>query len=120
MRSLKTFALTLLIFIASSTTALASGARHIHVNGLHLNAQQIASLDSISSSFVPDGFYWLDLSTGLWGFEGNPAPMGRIGGGDLYIGPDGAPGFNRDTPGGPIMSDGRCSFILGVPVGDCD
>jgi hypothetical protein len=120
MRGLKTFALSLLILIATSTAALASGARHVHVNGQHLNAQQIASLDSIAGSFVPDGFYWLNLSTGVWGYEGNPTPAGRIGGGNVYVGPDGAPGYNRNTAGGSIMSDGRCSFVLGVPVGDCD
>ncbi len=120
MRTLKTFALTILILIATSAAALASGGRHIHVNGQHLSPPEIAGLDSLAGSFVPDGFYWLDVNTGLWGFQGNPTPAGRIGGGDVYIGPDGEPGYNRNTPGGPIMSDGRCGFVLGVPVGNCD
>lgn len=29
------------------------------------------------------------------------------------------PGYNRRGPFGDSMSDGRCSFVNGIPVGDC-
>jgi hypothetical protein len=27
---------------------------------------------------VPNGYYWLNTQTGLWGYAGNPAPQGYI------------------------------------------
>jgi hypothetical protein len=30
-----------------------------------------------------------------------------------------APGYNRRTPFGDMMSDGKCALVQGVPVGSC-
>jgi hypothetical protein len=51
------------------------------------------------SNGVPPGAYWVDA-------RGNIAPA--------------EPGYNRRTTGGDIMSDGKCAFVAGVPVGNCN
>jgi hypothetical protein len=53
----------------------------------------------LAAQGVPPGAYWIDA-------RGNIARA--------------APGYNRRTLGGDIMSDGRCSFVAGVPVGNCN
>lgn len=94
--------------------------RTVVVNGVVLSPQQLYALDQMAGGFVPNGNYWLDPNTGLWGYAGNPTPMGQLGAGTGINtwGADG-PGYNRRTPGGDLMSDGNCAFIAGVPVGDC-
>jgi len=39
------------------------------------------------------------------------SPMGY---GDPY-----GPGYNRRTPGGELLHDGNCGYVVGVPVGGC-
>jgi hypothetical protein len=70
---------------------------------------------------LPVGYYWL-RSNGDWGIEGNPNVLGNInqGSGRSRGSPnDPEPGWNRRTPGGDLLSDGKCSFVLGIPVGNC-
>jgi hypothetical protein len=48
-----------------------SNARHIHVNGQHMSAAQIAVLDdTYCGRTVPDGAYWVNWGTRAWGYEG--------------------------------------------------
>ena len=65
-------------FLAVSAPAVVHAQRVVVVNGRVMNAQALASLDRAACQQVPDGYYWLDTSTGLWGYPGNPAPQGHI------------------------------------------
>jgi hypothetical protein len=63
---------------------------------------------------VPPGSYWL-------GAGGNLVPPGGYwagGGGNIV---PSEPGYNiRTLNDGNLMSDGNCSFVEGVPVGNCN
>jgi hypothetical protein len=52
--------------------------RHIHLNGEHLSDQIILQLDTLVGSTVQDGYYWLNLQTGQWGYEGNDQIQGIV------------------------------------------
>ncbi|MBV1910756.1 MAG: hypothetical protein KUG78_15745 [Kangiellaceae bacterium] len=52
--------------------------RHIHINGQHLDAQVIADLDQLVGQPVGDGYYWLNMQTGEWGYEDNNQTQGVI------------------------------------------
>jgi hypothetical protein len=56
----------------------AHAERYVVVNGQRLNAAQIAYLEGVRCGPIPDGAYWLNPATGLWGYAGNPRPMGHI------------------------------------------
>lgn len=56
----------------------AHAERRIVVNGKRLSIQQIQTLQKIHCGPIPNGRYWIDLKTGIWGFEGNPWPQGHI------------------------------------------
>jgi len=73
--------LGLVITIAAALLAVASPAladRNVVVNGVQLTGEQVARLDSISCTLVPDGRYWV-AEDGAWGYEGNPYRMGYVG-----------------------------------------
>lgn len=52
--------------------------RYVVVNGLRLDTAAMARLDRAACLRVPDGRYWIDMRTGIWGYEGG-APQGRVG-----------------------------------------
>lgn len=45
-------------------------ARNVYINGQKMNNAQLNHLDRISCIRVPDGHYWLNYITGLWGYQG--------------------------------------------------
>ena len=53
--------------------------RWVVVNGALQNPMQLTALDRYACALIPNGSYWLDYDTGVWGYAGNPRPMGRIG-----------------------------------------
>jgi hypothetical protein len=61
---------------------LAGGAaaqmRWVVVNGVLQGPAQLALLDRYSCGLVPNGSYWLDYDTGVWGYAGSPWPAGHI------------------------------------------
>ncbi len=59
-------------------SGVALGERWVVVNGFRLNPAQIQYLDSVACGLIPDGRYWLNLNTGIWGYAGNSRPMGHI------------------------------------------
>jgi hypothetical protein len=65
-------------FLAMSAPAVVQAQRFVVVNGRVMNAQALASLDRAACQQVPNGYYWLDAGTGVWGYPGNPAPQGHI------------------------------------------
>ncbi len=90
------------------------GLTAVIVNNRALHPTEVAWLQRQFGRVLP-GRYWLDAS-GLAGFEGGPAQF------DLRSAT--GPGYNRNTPGGALMSDGRCAGYLhpdgpSVMVGDC-
>ena len=52
--------------------------RYIIVNGQRLNDGQIELLERVHGGLIANGNYWLDTMSGLWGYAGNPQPMGYI------------------------------------------
>ena len=109
------------VCLAISLTAAPAEAqqRYVVVNGVLMTAQDLYVLDRLAGYYVPNGNYWLDPNTGIWGYAGNPYPQGQIGGG---AGGGGGSNYSGDLDRGPFgtyMSDGNCSFVNGVPVGDC-
>jgi hypothetical protein len=45
---------------------------------LGVSTEALATLDRYACQYVPNGYYWLNTQTGLWGYAGNPAPQGYI------------------------------------------
>jgi hypothetical protein len=54
-------------------------ARRVVVNGSLMNPAQLAMLDRRACAIVPNGEYWLDVSTGRWGYARDPRTVGYIG-----------------------------------------
>lgn len=77
---MKTKLITILvgIFLALSFTGMAYGERRVVVNGVRLNNAQIQTLEQWHCGPISNGNYWLNLNTGIWGYAGDPRPMGHI------------------------------------------
>jgi hypothetical protein len=65
-------------FLTMGAPPVVHAQRLVVVNGRVMNSQALASLDRAACQQVPNGYYWLDTSTGVWGYAGNPAPQGHI------------------------------------------
>ncbi len=86
-------------------SARASGSRTgVFVNGREIHYSELAFLQRLYGSVRP-GRYWLD-HRGIAGFEGGPPQF------NLRAAASGGSGYNRNTPGGSLMSDGNCSGYL--------
>lgn len=61
--------------LASCIALLAdtAAARFVMVNGQRLNTSEIQYLEQLSCNPIPDGRYWLDMRTGIWGYQGGGA-----------------------------------------------
>ncbi|MBT0962927.1 hypothetical protein [Denitromonas iodatirespirans] len=70
-------ALILVGLIAAAPPVDARG-RYVVVNGQRLDTAAMARLDRAACLRVPDGRYWIDMRSGIWGYEGG-APQGRVG-----------------------------------------
>ena len=101
----------------------AGGGRVITINGYQLSPDEIAYLDAVAGGQVPDGNYWLDPQSMAWGIVGDPQPRGVIGyGGGQSAGQPphwSEVGQNYRGPFGDYMSDGKCSAVNGIMVGEC-
>jgi hypothetical protein len=86
--------------VLGMTLSVAGGAYscHVRVNGVCMGPNQISALEQHACAPIPSGSYWLDLNTGLWGYEGGPA-QGQLG--DAC----GSGGSSTRTPGGDIIGD---------------
>jgi hypothetical protein len=87
--------------IAAVATVLAAASPPTQAQNYTINGRGASYAEAmyLAARGVPPGAYWVDA-------RGNIAPA--------------APGYNRRTPGGDIMSDGNCTFVAGVPVGNCN
>lgn len=64
--------------LTATPQASQAQARYVVVNGQRMGPAQLQRLDRASCSRVPNGRYWLNLRSGVWGYEGGP-PQGRMG-----------------------------------------
>lgn len=62
----------------SSIAAPALAERFVVVNGQRLTEPQIEQLERVRCLPVPNGRYWIDMQTGVWRYERNPQPQGRV------------------------------------------
>jgi len=101
------------------------GGTGVFVNGRELHPREVARLQQLYGNVLP-GRYWMNAWL-VGGFEGGPASfdlraaMAAAGGG--AAGTPGS-GYNRNTIGGGLMSDGKCAGYLhpggaSVMTGDC-
>lgn len=68
-----------LFFIPGIPGLVDAQPRWVLVNGIPQNPIPLSTLDRYACTVIPNGSYWLDYNTGIWGYAGNPRPMGRIG-----------------------------------------
>src|SRR5262249_9246844 len=66
--------------------AIAGGGRSVIINGQALDAQTISALEMAYRTAIPNGYYWYDPYSGLWGRAGGPA-AGQIQAGLRLGGP---------------------------------
>ena len=68
--------------LASGNTNAFDGDRNVFVNGQQLTPIEIIQLEQLHGEYIPDGNYWLDYSSGYWGYVGGPA-QGILGRPDI-------------------------------------
>jgi hypothetical protein len=54
-------------------------SRWVFVNGVRMSDAQIAQLEQAACTQIPNGSYWLNMQTGVWGYAGNWQPQGVFG-----------------------------------------
>ena len=52
--------------------------RYVVVNGQRLSIPEIQYVGQLHCGPIPNGRYWINLQTGIWGYEDNPRPQGHI------------------------------------------
>ncbi len=107
-------------FVLGNVNASDAQSRQVIVNGVLLDAKTLLYLDRAVGGLVPDGAYWLDVATGIWGYAGDMTPQGQIGGGtyaqgsgvgEVYSG--GASAYRNATTGIGVITDpnaGGCGY----------
>lgn len=60
------------------TAATARAERYVVVNGSRLSEDAIERLEQEYCGPIPNGNYWYDAQSGIWGYAGNPVPQGNI------------------------------------------
>ena len=69
----------LLLTLTLAASVAVAQARWVFVNGQLMSPVQLALLDRVQCTFIPDGSYWVDLNTGAWGYAGDGAIQGYLG-----------------------------------------
>lgn len=103
--------------LAASTSAFAY--RYVWVNGERMGPGQLAQMDRAHCGIVPNGSYWYNHRTGIWGYRGDPRARGHISDNCRRASAGNSGHVLQRGPFGTYMSDGQCSFVNGVPVGRC-
>lgn len=96
-----------------------AGGTGVFVNGREIHIEEYYSLLRLYGSVIP-GRYWMNARF-VGGFEGGPAIFNL---GQVSAGGGSGGGYNRNTVGGGLMSDGNCSGYLhpggaSVMTGNC-
>jgi hypothetical protein len=84
------------IMVAVLTLFLPSAAlaqRFVVLNGQLLNQSEISLLDAWACTSIPNGYYWMNFNTGIWGYAGDPRPRGHIS--DYCRGPERRPSLSE-------------------------
>ena len=114
-------ALAFLIGLGLGAGAASAQQRMITVNGAWLTPEQAALADRNAGFRLPNGHYWLDWNSGLWGVVNGPV-VGRLtpeqlaasGGASSGSGGGGGGGdWYHAGPGGWMGSDGGCTYFQG-------
>ena len=61
------------MLLVLSSDLYAFDNRSVFVNGRQLSQVEIGQLEQLHGESIPDGNYWLDYSSGYWGYVGGPA-----------------------------------------------
>lgn len=64
--------------MSASSVAIAQ-SRFVFVTALRMSDQQINSLEYFSCVQIPNGWYWLNLINGAWGYAGSWQVQGYFG-----------------------------------------
>ena len=70
--------LLMMVLLLFSFLSPAYAERYVVVNGQRLSIPEIQYLERLHCGPVPNGRYWINLQTGMWGYAGNPRPQGHI------------------------------------------
>jgi hypothetical protein len=80
-------------FTALVLAGSAAAERYVVVNAQRLSMQEIAQLERAHCGPVPNGHYWLDYQTGMWGYAGDGRAQGHIS--DNCYSPERRPGLSE-------------------------
>jgi hypothetical protein len=75
---MKRFVLGAALALALSMVGAAYAERYVVVNGQRLSQGEIMHLEQWHCGPIPNGHYWLDLRSGIWGYGGDSRPQGHI------------------------------------------
>jgi hypothetical protein len=84
------------IFLTAAGQQQTTQQRHVVINGVGLNDQIVAALESTYRTRIQEGEYWYDTKCGAWGFAGGPT-VGFIQAGLPIGGPLRADASNGNT-----------------------
>jgi hypothetical protein len=72
--------LTAIAVLMFSTLVNGQTPRYVVVNGVRLGNNEIGFLEQLACGPIPNGVYWLNYNTGIWGYGNDPRPQGRLTG----------------------------------------
>ena len=73
-----TCGLLLIVCLVCSNLSVAYAERYVVVNGQRLSIPAIQYVEQLHCGPIPNGRYWINPQTGMWGYKGNPRPQGHI------------------------------------------
>jgi len=77
--SARPLALAVAMAGAVATAGAHAQSRLVVVNGVRLSDRQIEQLEHFNCAQIPNGWYWLNLANGAWGYIGNWNVQGYFG-----------------------------------------
>ena len=95
-----------------------ASAYHEYSGGpIVVNGQELSSADGAALmqhyGIIPAGNYWYDPVSGFWGVQGGSASFNlNAQAGYSSGGSAGGSGYNVNTYGGSLISDGNCHGVL--------
>jgi len=74
----KTMLLASLVALVGVAGTVHAQPRWVVVNGVPQTPLQLSVLDGYACTVIPNGSYWLNYNSGIWGYAGDPRPVGHI------------------------------------------
>jgi hypothetical protein len=81
----------IVLVMLGATGAVQAQRRWVVVNGALQSPMDLALLDRHACTAIPNGSYWLNYNTGIWGYADDPRPRGHISAGCGQSGGSGQP-----------------------------